>query len=142
MGVVSRLRIHDRFLQELRCENRLLDACVLIADIDAFPVVIHLAARRNLCDGIRHAQQQACFEEERQEIGIQRNRELVVAENFQAGQGFAVPGDVRAVAENMLRAVDLSADLLDLRTHHQQHGERVVPGCDLGAVGIVQIVAQ
>ena len=76
---------------------------------------------------------------------IQGDGELVVAQHADAAQGIGLFGDVFVVAQNVLRAVDLAADLLDLLDlgrHHQQDGERVVPRRDGRTVGILQVVPQ
>ena len=151
MAVVSGVRIQNGLLQQLRGIQGLLDLRILVSDIDAVsvsaaqiprPAGIDLAAGRDHGDRIGHAQEQARLKEVRQEIVVQRNRQLMVVQHADARQIGQLPGDVLVVSQDVLRAVDLPADLLNLRAHHQQQGKRVVPRGDRRPVAVIQIVVQ
>ena len=166
MGIVSGLRIQDRLFQELSCVHGIgevlfkRDVLAVIADIDAASIVIDLAAGSDHADRVRHGHQQAQFEEVRQEFMVQRDLDLPVGNDVHAAQGERVrvvslaeiqllalhdllPGiDVVIVTQQVLRPVDLAADLFHFGAHHQQDGERVIPCRDGRAVGIIQVVRQ
>ena len=139
MAVVPRFRVQDGFLQQFRREDRFFDRLVLVADVHAVSVVIHLAPRRDHLDRIRNAQEQARFKEVRQEIVVQRDRQLVIRDHFHTAQRIRFLGDILVVPQYVLAAVYLPADLLDLRRHHQQQRKRVVPRRDRRSVRIEQV---
>ena len=151
MAVVSGFRIQDRLPQQIRRKDGLCHGLVRVADPDAesvFPAVlnglsrVNLASGSDLADRIRHAQQQARLEEVRQEFVIQRNRQLMIVQHANARQVRQFAPQVLPAAHDVLGAVNLSADLLDLAAHHQQDGEGVVPGRDRGSVAVAQILVQ
>ena len=151
MAVVAGLRVEDRLFQQLGRVEPFLHGQVLVADVDAVAVAvaqvgqavgIDLAARRDDGDRIGHAQQKARLKEVGQELVIQRDRQLVFVYDAHALQIGHLARDVFVVAQYVLGAVDLAADLLDLGRHHQQQAEGVVPGRDGRAVAVVQIVVE
>ena len=123
MAVVAGLRVEDRLFQQLGRVEPFLHGQVLVADVDAVAVAvaqvgqavgIDLAARRDDGDRIGHAQQKARLKEVGQELVIQRDRQLVFVYDAHALQIGHLARDVFVVAQYVLGAVDLAADLLDL----------------------------
>ena len=72
--------------------------------------------------------------------GIQGDDEGEVIRNLHTLQVADLAADISVIAQDMLGTVDLAADLLNLRRHHEKQGEGIVPGGDLGTVGIEEII--
>ena len=151
MAVISCFRIQNGFPEQIGSIHRFPGARILVSDPDAVAVTvahvirvarIYLAAGRNFPDRIRHAQQQAGFKEERQELMIQRNGQLMVVNYPDARQVRQFACYVFLISQDVLCPVNFSADLFDLRAHHQQQGKGIIPCGNGGAVAVVQIVIQ
>ena len=149
--IIAGFRVENRLLKQLRREDRFLYALVLVADADAEAVTIpqvlrlarvYLAARGDHRDRIRDGQQQTGLEEVGQEFMIQRNGQLMIIDHGDAVQIGKLPRQIFMRPKNMLRAVDLPADLLNLRGHHQENAESIIPSGDGRSIGIEEIVVQ
>ena len=91
-------------------------------------------------NGIGHTEQQADLKEVREEIRTQGDDEGEVIRNLHTLQVADLAADISVITQDVLGTVDLAADLLNLRRHHEKQGEGIVPGGDLGAVGIEEII--
>ena len=140
MGQVAVLRIHHGGFQELLGEDLLRDALVFVPDIDAVTVVIDLAAGGDLRDRVRQEAEAEQFEEIRQVLGFHRELDHHVVENPDAGEVRKIPGDIILVTLQIGKIHGLSAQFRHFGGRLDQNGERVIPGGDLCAVGVVQVV--
>ena len=140
MTIIARFRVKNRLSQKLRRENRLgRIGIVRVSDEATRAVIIDPASRRNYRNRIGHTQQQPNLEEVGEKLPVEGYDEGEVIQDFDTFQVSNLPADISFIAENMLGAINLAADLLNFRCHHQQHGEGIIPRRNLGAVGIIQI---
>ena len=85
MGQVTVFRIHDGGTEQIRCKDLFLDVRVLVSDIYALAVVIDLAARSDLMNGIRQETQPEQFKEVREAFPFDREFDGVVRAYVDAG---------------------------------------------------------
>ena len=143
MAVVARFRVKNRPSQKLRREDRLPGIGIIrIGNETTRAVIIDPASRRNHRNRVGHAQQQTDLKEIGKKVSIQRDHKGEVIRNFHTLQITSLAANISVITENMLGTVDFAADLLNLRRHHQQHGERIIPCRNLRTVGIIQIIRE
>ena len=123
-------------------QGQLLNNVVLVPDIHTVSVVRDFTAGSDRLDRIGIAVQQADLIEERQVFRADRDLQGVFPGYLHTGQVRSVPRCVVAPAGQVIRLFGRTADLADQGRGAQQPAERVVPGGDLRAVGIIQVIIQ
>ena len=116
MAVIARLGVQNSLPEQLGRKAGLGGiGVVIIADEAAGAVVIDPAARSNNVNRIRHAEQQADFEEVREEVAVERDVECKVIRNLHTFQVSHLAAEEPVITQDVLGTVDLAADLLNLR---------------------------
>ena len=142
MGQVAAVRIHHRGLEQFPGKNPFSHFPVLIADIDALPVIINPAARGDLMDRIRQEPKPVQFKEIRKSLRLHPEFDHPVIRHPDTGKVRHLAGDIFLIAFQVGQVHRPAAQLGDLRCDLEQDGEGIVPGRDLCSVGIIQVIHQ